>query len=64
VGAPLQESPLVMLVLPQVTVGAVTEMPAVTFCGEGLPQVNFGLTFIVPQDAACVQDPVAFADTV
>ena len=52
------------LVLPQVTVGWVTAEPAVTLAGLGLPQFNFGLTFIVPQDADCVQDPVAFADTV
>jgi len=53
-----------MAVVPQVTVGAVTAVPAITVVGEGLPQVSFGLTFIEPQDADCVQEPVAFAVTV
>jgi len=50
---------------PQVTVGAVTAVPAVTDAGDGLPQVNFGLTFTEPQLVVLLLPPqLAATDTV
>jgi hypothetical protein len=64
VGTPLQEI-FVTVAVPHVTVGAVTAVPAITDAGEGLPQVSFGLTFIVPQLAVFpAQVPLPVADTV
>jgi len=61
-GDPLQETFSVATVVePQVTVGAVTAVPAITVAGDGLPQVNLGLIFMVPQSASSLQSPVAGA---
>jgi len=53
------------VVVPHVTVGGVTAVPAITDVAVRAPQVNLGLTFNVPQLAVLLLPPqVAATDTV